>query len=58
MKGILARLRRKPKPKPEFPARDKVEILRQRALRVCNRDEAQAAVMLRKLVILAEGRKC
>lgn len=55
IKGILRRFTR---PKPDFPGRDQVEILRQRALRVNNRDEAQAAVMLRKFIILAEGRKC
>ena len=43
--------------KPSFPARDKVELFRQRAARVCNRNPEAAAVMVRKLVILSEGRK-
>lgn len=57
IKGLLKRLTA-PRPRlPTFPARDTVALFEQRALRVNNRDRAAAAVMVRKLVILSEGRK-
>lgn len=58
IKGILKRLTApRPRQEPTFPARDRVELFRQRAARVCNRDPEAAAKMLRKLVILSEGKK-
>jgi hypothetical protein len=55
MKGILARfIRRKQR---TYEARDRLAMFEARALRLCNRDRDAAAQMVRKLVILDEGRK-
>lgn len=40
-----------------FPEKDRQALFERRAFRVMNRDPQQAAVMVRKLTILAEGRR-
>lgn len=40
-----------------FPEKDRQALFERRAFRVNNRDADQAAIMVRKLTILAEGRK-
>lgn len=57
IKGLLKRLTAPRPQQPTFPARDQVALFERRALRVNNRDRDAAAVMVRKLVILSEGRK-
>lgn len=66
IRRIFASLRRKGTDSPTtdnredrrmFPEKDRQSLFERRAARVCNRDREQAAIMVRKLTILAEGRK-
>lgn len=62
---IFARLSRKQPPpvtdnredRRMFPEKDWQALFERRAFRVMNRDPQAAAIMVRKLTILAEGRK-
>lgn len=65
IRALFARISRKqPPPATEnrpvekrFPEKDRQDLFERRAARICNRDRTQAAIMVRKLTILAEGRK-